>query len=219
MTQRGIVPKCVRFLIFVPILSGLRVFYEYSCVERKDELRKENTYMKKLITIILALIMTLFTTPQKGADQPPVTAVETPQTAITTQVEQVPEDIEITADTAFVSEASEAETTVETQETTVTESETEPTENKVFTEEKTPAEKEPVTEDCIEIAEEKVNVDPEEETVECIDKGDQSLAEYKLQIGGQPNPFENDTSTEIDDRPVEDYVGEGEDRPGEGIHF
>ena len=25
--------------------------------------------------------------------------------------------------------------------------------------------------------------------------------------------------TEIDDHPVEDYVGEGEDRPGEGKHF
>ena len=54
---------------------------------------------------------------------------------------------------------------------------------------------------------------------ECIDEGDQSLAEYKPQIGGQPNPFENDTPTEIDDRPLEDYVGEGEDRPGEGKHF
>ena len=59
----------------------------------------------------------------------------------------------------------------------------------------------------------------EEETVECIDEGDQSLVKYKHQIGGQPNPFENDTPTEIDDLPVEDYIGEGEDRPGEGKHF
>ena len=49
--------------------------------------------------------------------------------------------------------------------------------------------------------------------------GDQSLVKYKPQIGGQPNPFENDTPTEIDDLPVEDYVGEGEDRPGEGKYF
>jgi hypothetical protein len=105
--------------------------------------------MKKLITIILALIMTIFTVPNRGADQPPVIAPETPQVAVVTQVEQV----------------------------------------------------------------------PEEETVECIDEGDQSLAEYKPQIGDQPNPFENDAPTEIDDRPVEDYVGEGEDRPGEGKHF
>ena len=50
--------------------------------------------MKKLITIILALIMTLITAPQKDADQPHVTAGKTPQTAITTQVEQVLEESE-----------------------------------------------------------------------------------------------------------------------------
>ena len=74
---------------------------------------------------------------------------------------------------------------------------------------------ETVTEDCAEVAEESVTK-PEEETVECIDEFDQSLAEYKPQIGDQPNPFETDIPTEIDDRPVEDYIGEGEDRPGEG---
>ena len=75
-----------------------------------------------------------------------------------------------------------------------------------------------VTEDCTDVAEESVTK-PKDETVECIDEGDQSRAEYKPQIGGQPNPFENDTPTEIDDRPVEDYIGEGEDRPGEGKRF
>ena len=50
--------------------------------------------MKKLITIILALIMTFFSAPQKGADQPYVTAVNPPQTAITATVEQVPEENE-----------------------------------------------------------------------------------------------------------------------------
>ncbi len=169
--------------------------------------------MKRLITIILALIMMLFTVPNQGADQPPVTAEKTPQTTITVQVEQVPEESETTAETAFVSEVSETETAVETEETTVTESETETTETEVLTEEKIPAEQETVTEECTEITE------TEEETVECIDEGDQSLAEYKPQIGGQPNPFGNDTSTEIDDRPVEDYIGEGEYRPGEGKHF
>ena len=175
--------------------------------------------MKKLITIILALIMTLFSAPQKCADQPHVTAEKPPQTAITTTVEQVPEESKTTAETAFVSEASEAETAVETEETTVTESEAEPTETEVFTEEKIPAVQETVTKDCTEITEEIIIVEPEEETVECIDEGDQSLAEYKPQIDSQPNPFENDIPTEIDDRPVEDYVGEGEDRPGLGKHF
>ncbi len=156
--------------------------------------------MKKLITIILAIIMTFFSAPQKGADQPHVTAVETPQTAIVTRVEQVPEESEIPAETAFVGEVTEAETTTEAPK------------------KEAPVVQETVTEECTEVAEESVTK-LEEDTVECIDEGDQSLAEYKPQISGQPNPFENDTPTEIDDNPVEDYVGEGENRPGEGKHF
>ncbi len=157
--------------------------------------------MKKLITIILALIMMFFSAPQKGADQPHVTVEKPPQTAITTTVEQVPEKSEKSAETAFVSEVKETESVTEAapeEEQTVQET---------------------ITEENIEIAEETIITEPVEETVECIDEGDQSLAEYKSQIGGQPNLFENDTPTEIDDRPVEDYVGEGEDRPGEGKHF
>ena len=157
--------------------------------------------MKKLITIILALIMTLFSAPQKCADQPHVTAEKPPQTAITVQVDQVPEESEIPAETAFVGEVAEAETTTEAPK------------------KEAPIVQEKVTEECTESTEETIITEPEEETVECIDEGDQSLAEYKPQIGGQPNPFENDTPTEVDDRPVEDYVGEGEDRPGEGKHF
>ena len=42
--------------------------------------------MKKLITIILVLIMTFFNAPQKGADQPHVTAEKPPHTAITITV-------------------------------------------------------------------------------------------------------------------------------------
>ena len=59
----------------------------------------------------------------------------------------------------------------------------------------------------------------EEETVDNVGEGKQGTVEYKPQIGGQPNPFENNTPAEIDDQPAEDYIGEGEDRPGEGIHF
>ena len=156
--------------------------------------------MKKLITIILALIMTLFTAPQKSADQPSVAAVETPQTAIITQMEQVPEESEKPAETATVGEVTEAETT------------TKGTKDEALMVQET------VTEECTEIAEE-IITETEEDTVECIDEGHQSLAEYKPQIGSRPNPFEDGTPTEIDDRPVEDYIGEGEDRPGEGKHF
>lgn len=157
--------------------------------------------MKKLIIIILAIIMTFFSAPQKGADQPPVTAEKPPQTAVTVTVEQVSKRSENPAETAFVSEVKESESVAEAaskEESNVQEA---------------------VTEKSTEIIEETIITEPEEDTVECIDEGDRSLAEYKSQIGGQPNPFENDTPTEINDRPVEDYVGEGEDRPGEGKHF
>ena len=157
--------------------------------------------MKKLITIILSLIMMFFSAPQKGADQPHVTAEKTPQTAITATVEQVPEESETTAEAAFVDEVKETRIVTEA------------------TPEEEPTIQEAVTEEDTEITEETVITEPKEETVECIDEGDQSLAEYKPQIVGQPNPFENNTPTEINDRPVEDYIGEGEDRPGEGIHF
>ena len=156
--------------------------------------------MKKLITIILALIMTLFSAPQKCADQPHVTAEKPPQTAVTVTVEQVSEESEKPAETAFMGEVTEAETTTETPKN------------------EAPVVQETVTEECTEVTGE-IITETEEDTIECIDEGDQSLAEYKPQIGGQPNPFENDTPTEIDDRPVEDYIGEGEDRPGEGKHF
>ena len=146
------------------------------------------------------LIMTLFSTPQKGADRPPVTAEKTPQTAITITVEQVPEESEKPTETAFVGEVAEAETTTEAPK------------------KEAPVVQEKVTEECTEVAGE-IIAETEKDTVECIDEGDQSLAAYKPQIGGQPNPFENDTPTEIDDRPVEDYIGEGEGRPGEGTHF
>ena len=170
-------------------------------LSRERRARKGITYMKKLITIILALIMTLFTAPNRSTDQPPATAVKTPQTAIITQVEQVSEESETTTETAFVGEVKETRIVTEAA----------PDEE--------PTVQEAITENVIEIIEETVITEPEEETVECIDEGDQSLAEYKPQIGGQPNPFENDTPTEIDDRPVEDYIGEGEDRPGEGKYF
>ena len=36
---------------------------------------------------------------------------------------------------------------------------------------------------------------------------------------GGPNPFENNTPTEIDDHSSNEFIGEDDDRPGEGIHF
>ena len=156
--------------------------------------------MKKLITIILAIIMTFFSASNQGTDQPHMTAEKTPQTAITTTVEQVPEKSEKPAETASMGEVTEAETMTEAPK------------------KEAPVVQKTITEECTEITEE-IITETKDETVECIDEGDQNLAEYKPQIGGQQNPFENGTPTEIDDRTVEDYVGEGEDRPGEGKHF
>ena len=156
--------------------------------------------MKKLITIILALIMTFFSVPNQNTDQPHETAEKPPQTAITVQVEQELEKSEKPAETAFEGEVTEAKTNGETPK------------------EEASVIQETVVKECTELTEESIT-ETEDDTVQCIDEGDQSLVEYKPQIGGQPNPFENDIPTEIDDRPVEDYIGEGEDSPGEGIHF
>ena len=127
-------------------------------------------------------------------------------------------------------QAERNQTEEETTETTVFESVILPSKTEDVTEEPEPAIEETIAKESIAIPqeptiskkeeiEEKEEVQTEGETAECIDKGDQNLVEYKPQIGGQPNPFENDTPTEIDVRPVEDYIGEGEDRPGEGLHF
>ncbi len=186
--------------------------------------------MKKLIAIIFALITALLATPNRGVDPSPVTAVNPPQTAITTWMEQVPVVREITAETALVSEQKETETETETTETTVAESEMLPPETEVTTEEPEPVSEETVADESIDIPqeptiseeeeiEEKEEVAETEETAACIDEGNQDLVEYKPQIGWQPNPFDNDIPTEIDDRPVEEYIGEGEDRPGEGKPF
>lgn len=152
--------------------------------------------MKNSVIIVLVIIMMLFTVP----NQPQTTAPKLPKKAIAEQAEQIPDKIRTSTETAVYSEISEVESTAE-----------ELTEEAVIISETQPSER-------VEIAEEPT-IPETEETVECIDEGDQSLAEYKPQISGQQNPFENDTPTEIDDRPVEDYIGDGEDRPGEGIHF
>ena len=156
--------------------------------------------MKKLITIVLALIMALYSEISQGADELHMTAEKSPQSAITTTVEELSEENEKTAETALEGEVTEGKTKGEASKK----------EASVI--------QETVVKECTELTEES-NTEIEDDTVQCIDEGDQSLVEYKPQTGDQPNPFENDTPTEIDDRPVEDYIGKGEDRPGEGIHF
>ena len=75
----------------IPLLCRFSLDFVYFpsilVLNRERRARKGITYMKKLITIILAIIMALFTAPNRSADQPHLTAVKTPQTAIVTQVE------------------------------------------------------------------------------------------------------------------------------------
>ncbi len=153
--------------------------------------------MKKLITIILTLIMTLYSEISQGADELHVTAEKPPQTAITITVEQLSEENEKTAETGLEGEVTEAETNGETPK------------------EEASVIQETVVKECTEFTEESIT-EIEDDTVQCIDEGDQSLVEYETQIASQPNPFENDTPTKINDRPVEYYIGKGEDRPGGG---
>ena len=144
--------------------------------------------MKRLITIILAFIMAFFTSPSRGADEPPVSAEKPPQAEITVSVEDVPEESHAAA-TAPVGGGEETESTAK-----------------------------PAVRPTAKPEDKEIGF-TEEETADNVDEGEQGAVEYKPQIGGQPNPFENNTPTEIDDQPAEYYIGEGEDRPGEGIHF
>lgn len=73
---------------------------------------------------------------------------------------------------------------------------------------------EPIIIDHIEESETKQP--PEEDEEATVVNPDEP--EYSPSIGND-NPFDNDVEIEIDDTSVEDYIGEGEDRPGEGIKF
>ena len=151
--------------------------------------------MKKLV-IILAIAIMLFATLKQRTEQPATVAVGASQNAATGSPEELPE-----THTEQVEQITEA--TSEPVPTEATEEET--------------AVQSPMKEYAEETETQKAK-EPEE-TVKCIDEGNQNLAEYKSQPSGQPNPFENAKPAEIVDHPVEDIVGEGEDRPGEGKHF
>jgi len=151
--------------------------------------------MKKLV-IILAITIMLFVTLKQRTEQSSTATEGSPLNAAMEQREEFPEthteQVErITEPTCepVPTEATEEETAVQSP-------------MKEYDEEtETQKAKEP------------------EETVKCIDEGNQNSAEYKSQPSGQPNPFENAKPAEIVDHPVEDLIGEGEDRPGEGKHF
>ncbi len=154
--------------------------------------------MKKLV-ITLTIAIMLFATLGQRAEQSSTVTKGIPLNAAVEQREELPE-----TNTEQV-----AKTTGAIYEQMQTESEVAAKER--------PAVQTPMKE-CAEETERQKATEPEE-AVKCVDKGDQTLAEYKQQIGSQPNPFENAQPTVIIDQSVEDIIGEGEDRPGEGKQF
>ena len=168
--------------------------------------------MKKLV-IILALAIMLLTMPNQDTVRPPTINLEMSQTAATELTETIPARDTETADVS----KTEEEILVEIKETTETNSEPMQIESIVETE-KYPMVQETPMKECAEELEAQKAAE-QEETVECVSRGDQTLAEYKPQPSGQVNSFENAPPAEIVDHPVEDLIGEGEDRPGEGKHF
>ena len=155
--------------------------------------------MKKLV-IILAIAIMLFAILKQRTEQPATIAAGASQNTATEQAEELPETH-----------------TEQAEQITEATSEPIPTESEVATKEDPAVQETPLRECTDETKRSKVA--ELEETVECVDEGDQTLAEYKPQPSGQPNPFENAPPTEIVDHSVEDLIGEGEDRPGEGKHF
>ena len=151
--------------------------------------------MKKLV-IILAIAIMLFATLKQRTEQSSTATEGSPPNAAMEQREEFPET-----------------------HTEQVERITEPTCEPVPTEatEKETAVQSP-TKEYAEETETQKATEPEE-TLKCVDEGNQNLTEYKPQPSGQPNPFENAPPTDIVDQPVEDLIGEGEDRPGEGKHF
>ena len=76
-----------------------------------------------------------------------------------------------------------------------------------------------VEEEKVTVGEEKGEVHENEEKPNPNgDESNKNADEYQPPAGGD-NPFDNDVETEIEDTPVEDLIGDGEDRPGEGTHF
>ena len=194
-----IVPDSVEYLFyFLPILSGLIEISVYSCGELRKTSSERKIDMKKLV-IILTIAIMLFATEEQRTEQSSKVTEETLLNAGMEQTEKVPETNaeQLEKTTEVIYEPMQTESKVTTKEDTAMQ-----TPMKECTEEH----------GDLKVAE-------SEETVQHVDKGNQSLAEYKSQPSGQPNPFENAPHTEIVDQPVEDLIGEGEDHPGEGKHF
>ena len=191
--------QSIIYFVFVPILSGLIEISVYSCGELRKAGSERKINMKKLV-IILAIAIMLFAPLKQHAEQSSTVTEGTPPNAAMEQREELPKTH--TEQVAQITEATSELISIESE----------------VAAKQDPAGQETPLKECTDETKRSGVTEPEE-TVECVDKGDQTLAEYKPQSSGQPNPFENAPPTEIVVQPVEDLIGEGEDRPGEGKHF
>ena len=124
--------------------------------------------------------------------------------AVETTVEQEPETTSVIEETT---EADETETIPPVEETT-----------KVIPEETTTEFKEPTVEPAVTDTEVTIPIPPEKQEPKKEETTTKTENEYKPPETGD-NPFAGGGKTEVNDNPSDDYIGEGEDRPGEGIHF
>lgn len=156
---------------------------------------------------------------------------ELTEVEITTEV--TTEDVTTREETTEITEAVEptesSETAVEIPETTqITEETTQdvipetisPAEETTepIPEETTEAFHEPTVEPAVTDAEVTIPTPPEKEHPKEEETTAKAENEYKPPETSD-NPFAGGGKTEVKDNPSDDYIGEGEDRPGEGIHF
>ena len=58
-----------------------------------------------------------------------------------------------------------------------------------------------------------------DQSTEPDDQVNDNAPVYVSPVTGGENPFDPDVPTEVDEHDVDEFIGEGDDRPGEGIHF
>ena len=75
-----------------------------------------------------------------------------------------------------------------------------------------------VVEEETTVGEAKGEVHENEDEINPDGDSNKNASEYEESPSGD-NPFDNDTETEVEETPVEDLIGDGEDAPGEGTHF
>ena len=143
-------------------------------------------------------------TAEAEADQPEdITPSEPETTEDVIELPDEPTDEPIPDTDTFFSQITEEESTAEEQ----TEPMPEPT-----------VQSEPQVIPPTPVAEETTPLPTEKETEDSAEPNCNAPVFVNPAQGGA-NPFENAPPTEIDDHPVDEFIGEGDDRPGEGIHF